>query len=99
MKRIAFLVFVLISVFILPLISSAEIREGSFEVNPYAGYYFPSGEGDDHGAVGLRLGYNFTKNWAIEGVYDHLVTRAELYHANALYHFTPEGAFNPFITA
>jgi OOP family OmpA-OmpF porin len=100
MKKIGFFVFVFfISAFILPAMLYAEIKEESFEVNPYAGYYFPSGDRGDKGAVGLRLGYNFTKNWGLEGVYDHLASKAELYHANAVYHIIPEGPFNPFVTA
>ena len=99
MKKIISFVCFFISVLILPTILYAEIKEGSFEVNPYVGYYFPSGDRADKGAVGLRLGYNFTKNWGLEGIYDHLSSKAELYHANTLYHFMPEGAFNPFITA
>ncbi len=99
MKKIVFLIFIFISVFIIPAMSYAEIKEGSFEVNPYVGYYFPQGDRADKGALGLRLGYNFTKNWALEGVYDHFNSAAELFHANALYHFVPEGPFNPFVTA
>ncbi len=99
MKKIAFFICFFISVFVLPAMLYAEIREGSFEVNPYLGYYFPSGDHADKGAAGLRLGYNFTKNWGMEGVYDHLNSKAELFHANAMYHFIPDGAFNPFITA
>jgi OOP family OmpA-OmpF porin len=99
MKRILFIVLIFISVLILPAMLHAEIKEGSFEVNPYLGYYFPSGDRADKGAAGLRLGYNFTKNWGIEGVYDHLNSAAELFHANAMYHFMPEGALNPFVTA
>ena len=100
MRKFAFLVaFFSISAFILPAMLNAEIKEGSFEVNPYVGYYFPSADRGDKGAVGLRAGYNFTKNWGLEGVYDHLASQSELYHANALYHFMPEGVFNPFVTA
>lgn len=99
MKKIAFIVLILVSVFVLPALLHAEIKEGSFEVNPYVGYYFPSADRADKGAVGLRLGYNFTKNWGLEGVYDHLNSKAELFHANVLYHFMPEGALNPFVTA
>src|SRR5512135_3902384 len=97
MKKLVFLVF--ISLFALPAMLHAEIKEGSFEVNPYLGYFFPSADRADKGAAGLRLGYNFTKNWGLEGVYDHLSSKAELFHANAMYHFMPEGAFNPFVTA
>lgn len=99
MRKIVFLVFIFISVLIIPAMSYAEIKEESFEVNPYIGYYFPHGDRADKGALGLRLGYNFTKNWALEGVYDHLNSAAELFHVNALYHLVPDGPFNPFVTA
>jgi len=42
MKNKAVQLFLVILLLILPVISSAEIKEGSFEVNPYAGLYIPS---------------------------------------------------------
>ena len=53
MKKIAFFICFFISVFVLPAMLYAEIREGSFEVNPYVGYYFPSG---DHARPGRAPG-------------------------------------------
>jgi OOP family OmpA-OmpF porin len=97
MKRIFLFLLLSIAVVALPIIANAEIREGSFEINPFAGYYFPSTEAQDHGLYGLRVGYNLTKNWGVEGAFDHFVARAEMYHADVLYHFNPNTKFNPFV--
>lgn len=97
MNKIVVSVILSLAVVLLPSISSAEIREGSFEINPFAGYYFPSTEAQDHGIYGLRVGYNLTKNWGVEGAFDHFVDSAEMYHADVLYHFNPKTNFNPFI--
>ncbi|MEJ2696559.1 MAG: OmpA family protein [Candidatus Sulfobium sp.] len=97
MKKILFLILLSLAVVLVPIMSTAEIREGSVEINPFAGYYFPSTEARDHGLYGLRIGYNLTKNWGVEGAFDHFVARAEMYHADVLYHFTPKTNFNPFI--
>ncbi len=98
MKRILGL-FVFLSVLVIPLLSQAEIRKGSFEVNPYAGYYFVSNDHHDKGTLGLRAGYNFTRNWGVEAAFDHYVSKAEMFHADAIYHIVPDGAFNPFFVA
>lgn len=80
-----------------PVLSSAEIREGSFEINPYAGYY--KLHDTDRGGSGLGLGYNITKNWGVQLATDYVKSRANLYRGDVLYHFMPEKAFNPFIMA
>ncbi len=93
-----FLVVVALSlVVVLPALSSAEIREGSFEINPYAGYY--KLHDTNRGGLGLGLGYNITKNWGVQLATDYVKSRANLYHGDVLYHFMPEKAFNPFIMA
>jgi OmpA-OmpF porin, OOP family len=97
MKRIVLFVLLSVAAVALPIIANAEIREGSFEINPFAGYYFPSTEAQDHGLYGLRVGYNLTKNWGVEGAFDHFVARAEMYHADVLYHFNSKTDFNPFV--
>lgn len=97
MKRIVFSLFLSLVFVLLPVVSNAEIRGGSIEINPFAGYYFPSTEARDHGLYGLRVGYNLTGNWGVEGAFDHFVDRAEMYHADILYHFNPKTNFNPFI--
>jgi OOP family OmpA-OmpF porin len=81
-----------------PQLSLSEIKEGSIEIAPFAGYYFLDHQKDKVG-YGLRGGYNFTKNWGIEGAFDYAGSRAQFYHADLVYHLIPEKAFNPFIFA
>src|SRR3989339_1284071 len=56
-------------VFFLPLSARSEIRAGSVEVGPFVGYNFfqPNQNLENRPLFGLRLGYNFTKHWGIEG--------------------------------
>ena len=110
-------------VFLLPLSARSEIKAGSFEVSPFAGYnFFQNRQNlEDSFVYGGRLGYNFTKNFGIEaagefiksGVDDKTKTWTNegqftspiddvditFYHLDILYHFIPEGNFNPFIVA
>lgn len=55
-------------VLLLPLSAAAEIRAGSFEVNPYVGYnFFESQQNLNNAPVfGLRFGYNITKYFGVE---------------------------------
>ncbi|MBI5186644.1 MAG: OmpA family protein [Nitrospinae bacterium] len=94
-----FLSAVLAAVYLLsfPQLSVSEIKEGSIEISPFAGYYFLHER--DRAGFGLRGGYNFTKNWGLEGAYDYAGSRAAFLHADLLYHLTPEKAFTPFIFA
>ena len=98
-KKIIFSFFLSLAVVSLPIAGNAEIRTGSVEISPFAGYYFPSTVAKDHGLLGLRLGYNFTRNWAVEGSLDNFISRADMYHADILYHFDPKTNFNPFVLA
>lgn len=102
MKRFLPLFLILIVFMISPLVASAEIREGSFELNPYAGYC--TGATSPvlcHKPVyGIRAGYVITKNWEVEGAFDFMHNAAEMLHADVLYHFMPEKkSFHPFIVA
>jgi len=60
------------AVFLLPLAAQAEIKAGSFELNPYAGYNFFDNQHNlkDRPIYGLRLGYNITNRFGIEGAVD-----------------------------
>jgi outer membrane beta-barrel protein len=60
----------LLSVCVLPLTAHAEIKAGSFEVSPFVGYSFLDKDHnlDNAPVYGLRLGYNITSNFGIEGV-------------------------------
>lgn len=55
-------------VLLLPLSVRSEIRAGSFEVSPFAGYnFFESQQNlEDDFVFGGRFGYNFTKNFGAE---------------------------------
>jgi outer membrane protein OmpA-like peptidoglycan-associated protein len=103
MRRfLPFLFLLAIIIVVSPLSASAEIREGSFELNPFAGYCTgaTSHELCHKDVYGIRIGYAITKNWEVEGAYDHVHDAAEMFHADVLYHFMPEKeSFNPFIVA
>lgn len=121
MYRAALMVAVF--VFLLPLSARSEIKAGSFELTPFGGYnFFQSRQNlEDQFLWGGRIGYNFTKNFGIEGagefIGSHVDDKAQtwtregqftspidsvditFYHLDLVYHFMPEGNFNPFIVA
>lgn len=85
----------------LPLTAQAEIREGSFEINPFAGYCTTANSPVfcHKDVFGIRMGYNITPHWEIEGAYNKINSSAELVGMDALYHLTPEKRFVPFLLA
>jgi OOP family OmpA-OmpF porin len=121
MYRAALMVAAL--VFLLPLSARSEIKAGSFEVGAFGGYnFFENSQNLENRPVfGGRLGYNFTRNFGIEGAGEFIRTsvaykartgitegqfrsptdRVDLtfYHLDLVYHFIPDGKFNPFILA
>lgn len=126
MKKIIVGVVAVVAALMLPALAKAEIRAGSFEVGPYAGFHVfdednhvVDDQRKERGKVdqaffgtshhtegfnrrfvyGLRLGYNLTERWGVEAAYDHVGSRANMYHADVVYHFTPERAFVPFAVA
>src|SRR5450759_318856 len=66
-------------VFLLPLSARSEIRAGSFEVGPFAGYnFFENSQNlENRPVVGLRLGYNFTRHFGIEGAGEFIKSRVD----------------------
>ncbi|MDO8282579.1 MAG: OmpA family protein [Thermodesulfovibrionia bacterium] len=66
-------------VFLLPLSARSEIKAGSFEVSPFVGYNFFESKQNlkDSPEFGGRLGYNFTKNFGIEGVVEFMKSRVD----------------------
>src|ERR1035437_3149224 len=78
-------------VFLLPLSARSEIRAGSFEVTPFVGYnFFENGQNlKDRPIFGLRLGYNFTRHFGIEGAGEFIETRV----ADTAKMWTKEGQF------
>ncbi|MDH4232682.1 MAG: outer membrane beta-barrel protein, partial [Nitrospirota bacterium] len=101
MKNRAVQLLLVVLLLMLPVISSAEIKEGSFEINPFTGLYIPNDSTGFHKSevYGLRLGYNITPNWGVEGAFDWAQEQAQFYHADVLYHFTPERSFVPYMVA
>ncbi|MBA4373305.1 MAG: hypothetical protein C0402_10660 [Thermodesulfovibrio sp.] len=85
----------------LPLPARAEIREGSFEINPFIGYCTTANSPVfcHKDIFGIRMGYNITRHWEIEGAYNKVNSSAELVGIDALYHLTPDKRFVPFILA
>jgi OOP family OmpA-OmpF porin len=88
----------------------AQIRPGAFSVSPFVGgFLFDGGEYLDHRPVyGLRLGYDFTKNWGAEAVLDYVntnytptnsSTNVYNYRLEGLYYFMPESKLVPFLAA
>src|SRR4030042_3717674 len=110
-------------VFLLPLSARSEIKAGSFELPPFAGYnLFENGQNvKDRIEFGGRIGYNFTRNFGVEGAGEFIHTNLEdrartaqtqgqfgrpmdkvrmtFYNIDAVYHFNPDGKFNPFVAA
>ena len=110
-------------VFLFPLSARSEIRAGSFEMTPFAGYNFFENDQNltDRFVSGGRLGYNFTKHFGIElsgefirsevddrartditeGQFGSPMDRVDItsYNIDAVYHFMPDGNFNPYIIA
>lgn len=77
MKKIA--PVLLVSVFLLPLPSRAEIKAGSVEVSPFAGYtFFENQQNLENDFIfGGRLGYNITGHFGIEAVGEYVKTRVD----------------------
>jgi OOP family OmpA-OmpF porin len=96
------IVFILIAVMLSASLAVAEVREGSFEINPFFGYCTgaTSPELCHKDVYGLRLGYVITPAIEVEGALEGVGSdAATLYHADALYHLMQEKRLTPFIMA
>jgi OmpA-OmpF porin, OOP family len=87
-----------------------EVRTGEYSITPFIGGYNFEGNQDLKNApvYGLRGGYNFTKNWGVEGIFNYVATEYTTLAGNpdvnvygfgieGLYHFMPESRFVPFL--
>jgi OmpA-OmpF porin, OOP family len=110
MKRflLPFLVPMLLSTML--TVAHAGVTAESFSVSPYiGGYSFPGREHlETRPVFGVRAGYNFTKNFGTEAVFDALRTEGEVdrghidvynWHLDALYHIMPSGPLVPYLAA
>jgi len=107
MKKRGLFIGLLLSIF-LTTSSFAGERAGAFSVSPFGGGY--TFDGAQHlqtaPTYGLRLGYDLTKNWGVEGVGHFLATEgtqsgtsvnAISYGLDILYNFMPDGALVPYL--
>jgi len=86
-----------------------QIRAGSGTISPYIGGYTFEGNEDlkTRPAYGLRVGYNFTKHFGIEGYGQFVHTEFDLpgspdmdvysFGVEGLWHFMPDNRLVPFI--
>jgi OOP family OmpA-OmpF porin len=88
------------------------VKEGSFSVTPLVGGYIYADDQhlDPSLVVGARAGYNFTKIFGVEALYDY-VTRTDSstgpltdismhrFGAQGLYHFFPDNVLVPYLAA
>jgi len=108
---LAFYIVMILLVLFTPIVS-AEIRAKTFSVTPFIGGYTFEGNEDlkTRPVVGLRLGYDFTRNWGMEGAFDYVKTTFSRnnsdsdvyvwgYRLEALYNFMPGGRLVPFVAA
>jgi len=88
----------------------AGINPGGFSITPLIGgiTWDSDWDLDDEVTYGLAAGYDFTKNWGIEGMLTYLNTTdsrddgdvdAYIYHLDALYHFLPDQKWVPYVAA
>ena len=88
------------------------VKEGSFSLSPVIGGYMYDGNAwlDPTLVLGVRGGYNFTKNIGVEALYDYAtptdgkfgpLTNISMHRfgGQALYHFFPESVFVPYLAA
>lgn len=85
-------------------------REGAFSISPFVGGYTFDGVQHLETAplLGLRLGYDLTRNWGVEAVGHYLETdgthsdrsiNSLSYRADILYNFMPDGPLVPYLAA
>ena len=89
--------------------AAAENRSKSLNLSPMLGKHVFEGNLSLETATfwGINLGYNFTENWGIEGVYTRTDadakgnsttdTKVETYRLDLLYHFIPTKKLVPYV--
>jgi OOP family OmpA-OmpF porin len=109
MKRIVF-GYAIIMMLAVTTVGHAEVKAGAFSVTPFIGGYTFEGNEDLKTApvYGLRAGYQYTKNWGVEGFFSYIKTEDKSragnpgekvydYGIEGLYHFLPESRLVPFL--
>ncbi|MDA3901909.1 MAG: outer membrane beta-barrel domain-containing protein [Desulfuromusa sp.] len=108
LKKIIYLT-ILLGCFSLPV--AAENQSGAYSISAMLGRQMFEGNLslDTSEVWGVGIGYNFDKNWTVEGVYTSTNadaedasttdTKVETYHLDALYHFWPDKKLVPYFAA
>ena len=89
---------------------TAAVRPGTFSLTPtIGGYTFEGNQNLDSAPLfGVRAGYDFTKNWGLEGLFHYVPTEldgsgadvdASTLRAEILYHLLPDARLVPFVAA
>lgn len=112
MKKIVFtLTISILALFTLFITSSiADEQTGTFTITPNIGWYFFEGNQnlDDGITAGINLGYNFDKNWGVEGSFNYINSERNdidgdvdgfLYKLDGLYNITNFGKLVPYLAA
>lgn len=108
MNRIIILSFAIVTALATASASFAGERRGAFSVSPFiGGYTFDGTQHLETGPVyGLRLGYDFTRNCAAEGVFAYVDTERSnaieemetfSYRLDLLYNFMPYNVLVPYL--
>jgi OOP family OmpA-OmpF porin len=109
MKRIVIGIVMVLMAAIVPA-GHAEMKAGAYSLTPFIGGYTFEGNEDlkTSPVYGLRGGYQFTKNWGVEGFFSYIPTEIKSlagnpdvkvygYGIEGLYHFLPESRLVPFL--
>lgn len=108
MNRLGVTFLVAAQLFILSVAAFAQERQGAVSLSPFIGGY--TFDGTQHALTrpvyGLRLGYDVTRNWGVEGVFDYVASettqqrqdfRAYSYRLDVLYNFMPDRVLVPYL--
>lgn len=108
-KRLFLIVVAVLFVLVFNMGVSAEMRKGAITLSPSVGGYVFDGyeKVDNDIAYGLGIGYNISKNLALEGDFNFVDTdsdsgkdvNAYVYRVGALYHFMTDTKIVPYIAA
>ncbi len=91
-------------------LASAANKEGQFSISPVIGGYSYEGRQhmDTNLVYGMRGGYNFTKHFGVEALFDYVNTSPTQrlldvdmyrYGGELLYHFFPDNTLVPYVAA
>lgn len=116
------LLIMLACMLFMPVVSHAEIKAGSTNLTIFAGGYtqdhellladpYSKADLDTSYSAGFGAGYNFTKHFGVEAVYNHAWARfdrdndlkrtvkTDLYHLDLLYHLNPDSKCVVYVAA